>query len=81
VLIPGLPLLGVILTSQYLQGLLLPVVLVFMVLLVNNRRLLGRHANGRLRNAVAIACVGLVVVLDLVLLGTSLFKALGVMPA
>jgi NRAMP (natural resistance-associated macrophage protein)-like metal ion transporter len=78
VLIPGLPLLGVILTSQYLQGLLLPVVLVFMVLLVNNRRLLGRHANGRARNAVAIACVGLVVVLDLVLLGTSMLRVIGI---
>ena len=47
VLIPGLDLLPVILASQNLQGLLLPVVLVFMVLLVNDKRLMGRHANGR----------------------------------
>ena len=38
---------AVILASQNLQGLLLPIVLVFMVLLVNDQRLMGRHANGR----------------------------------
>jgi Natural resistance-associated macrophage protein len=49
VLIPGLDLLPMIVGSQYLQGLLLPVVLEFMVLLVNDRRLMGRYGNGRLR--------------------------------
>src|SRR3954447_2774754 len=71
VLIPGLDLLPVILASQNLQGLLLPIVLVFMVLLVNDGRLMGRHRNGRAANIVAWTCVGLVVALDLVLLGTS----------
>ena len=70
-LIPGLDLIGLIVGSQYLQGLLLPIVLVFMVLLVNNRRLMGAHANGRVLNAVAIVCVGLVIVLDVALLVAS----------
>jgi Mn2+/Fe2+ NRAMP family transporter len=78
VLIPGLPLLGVILTSQYLQGLLLPVVLVFMLLLVNDDRLLGRHVNGRARNILAVVCVGVVILLDVMLLGTSALGALGI---
>ena len=47
VLLPGLDLLPLIIASQNLQGLLLPVVLVFMVLLVNDRRLMGEHRNGR----------------------------------
>ena len=42
-----------------------------------HRALLGRHVNGRLRNGLAVACVGLVVVLDLVLLGSSVVGALG----
>ena len=71
VLIPGLDLVGVIVSSQYLQGLLLPVVLVFMVLLVNDERLLGRYRNGRLANVLAWGAVGLVVVLDVVLLGSG----------
>ena len=48
VLIPGLDLLPLIVASQNLQGLLLPVVLVFMVLLVNDPRIMGRHRNGPL---------------------------------
>lgn len=42
-----------IIGSQNLQGLLLPVVLVFMVLLVNDKRLMGRYRNGRLLNVFA----------------------------
>jgi Mn2+/Fe2+ NRAMP family transporter len=71
VLIPAVPLLPIILASQNLQGLLLPIVLVFMVLLVNDRRLMGRHANGRVANVLAWGAVGLVVLLDVVLLGVS----------
>ena len=48
--------------SQNLQGLLLPVVLVFMVLLVNDKRLMGDHRNGRIGNVLAWAAVGLVIV-------------------
>lgn len=81
VLIPGIDLLPVILASQNLQGLLLPVVLIFMVLLVNDRRLMGRHANGRRANIVAWSAVALVVALDLVLLGATVLDALGVLKA
>jgi Mn2+/Fe2+ NRAMP family transporter len=77
VLIPGLDPITIILASQYLQGLLLPIVLVFMLLLVNNKLLLGRHANGTRLNVLAIACVGLVTALDVVLLGQSVLSALG----
>ncbi len=78
VLIPGLNPFGVILASQYLQGLLLPIVLFFMWRLVNNRRLLGRHANGRRRNVLAGACIALVVLLNFVLLGSTLLDAIGI---
>jgi Mn2+/Fe2+ NRAMP family transporter len=68
VLIPGISLLPVILSSQYLQGLLLPIVLVFMVLLVNDKTLMGKHANGRIANVIAWISVGLVILLDVILL-------------
>jgi Mn2+/Fe2+ NRAMP family transporter len=71
VLIPGLDLIPVMIGSQNLQGLLLPIVLVFMVLLVNDERLMGRHRNGRRANVLAWGAVGLVVVLDAVLLAVS----------
>lgn len=78
VLIPNLDLTGVIVGSQNLQGLLLPVVLIFLVLLVNDRALMGRHANGRKANVLAYASVGLVVVLDAVLIGVTVLGVFGV---
>jgi NRAMP (natural resistance-associated macrophage protein)-like metal ion transporter len=76
VLIPGLDPIPVIIGAQYLQGLLLPVVLVFIVLLVNDRRLMGRFANGRALNVLTWLCIGLVVLLDVVLLASAVGLAL-----
>ncbi|MES2209913.1 MAG: Nramp family divalent metal transporter [Chloroflexota bacterium] len=78
VLIPGLDLLPLIVASQYLQGLLLPIVLVFMVLLVNDERIMGRYRNGRIANVLAWGAVGLVIALDLVLLGVGTLGIFGV---
>jgi len=78
VLIPGLDLIGVIVASQNLQGLLLPIVLVFMVLLVNDERLMGRRRNGRWSNVLAWSAVGLVVALDVVLLAVSALALFGI---
>jgi Mn2+/Fe2+ NRAMP family transporter len=78
VLLPGLDLLPLIVASQNLQGLLLPIVLVFMVVLVNDTRLMGRYRNGRVANVLAWSAVGLVVFLDVVLLGVSALGVLGI---
>jgi Mn2+/Fe2+ NRAMP family transporter len=78
VLIPGLDLLPVIVASQNLQGLLLPIVLVFMVLLVNDERIMGRYRNGRLLNVLAWGAVGLVIALDAVLLGVTALGLVGI---
>ncbi len=77
VLIPGLDLLPLIVASQNLQGLLLPIVLVFMVLLINDERIMGRHRNGRIANILAWGSVGLVIALDLVLLGVGALGIVG----
>jgi Mn2+/Fe2+ NRAMP family transporter len=78
VLLPGLDLLPLIVASQNLQGLLLPVVLVFMVLLVNDGRIMGRHRNGVIANVIAWGAVGLVIALDAVLLGVTALGAFGI---
>ena len=78
VLIPGFDLIPVIVGSQYLQGLLLPIVLVFMVLLVNDARIMGKHRNGRVANVLAWGAVGLVVVLDAILIGVGVLGLFGV---
>ena len=57
ILIPGAPLLSIALNANVLATVLLPVALVFMIMLANDRGLMGRWANGRLNNWVAIAIV------------------------
>ncbi len=53
VLIPRLPLLRIMLVSQVVNGMLLPFILVFMLLLVNDPKIMGRHRNGPWFNAIA----------------------------
>jgi Mn2+/Fe2+ NRAMP family transporter len=53
VLIPNAPLLSMIFWSQVISGMLLPVVVIAMLLLINDRSLMGKHVNGRAVNIVA----------------------------
>ena len=52
-MIPGLPLVKVILVAQTLNGVLLPVILLFTLSMINNPRVMGEHVNGPVRNAIA----------------------------
>lgn len=72
VLVPGLPLFGVILVSQNLNGILLPIVLIFMLRLVNKPRLMGNHTNPTWLNVVAWSLTGLIILLTGILFGSSL---------
>lgn len=72
VLIPGLPLLKVILFSQVANGILLPFVLVFMLLLVNKQRLMGEYRNSLWGNLIAGGTSVVMVVLTAVLVWTSI---------
>jgi Mn2+/Fe2+ NRAMP family transporter len=76
VLLPGFPLVKAILWSQILNGILLPVVLVFMVLLVNKVRLMHDWANSRAYNVVAWTAVTIMVALTLVLAWVGLGELL-----
>jgi NRAMP (natural resistance-associated macrophage protein)-like metal ion transporter len=62
-LIPGLPLVKIAVLSQVVNGIVLPFVLIFMLLLINKKELMGEYINSRLFNAVAwlttIVMVGL----------------------
>jgi NRAMP (natural resistance-associated macrophage protein)-like metal ion transporter len=52
-LIPGLPLVKIAVLSQVVNGIVLPFVLIFMLLLINKKELMGKYVNTRLFNAVA----------------------------
>ncbi len=63
VLWPHLPLVRVMILSQVLNGVLLPVVMIFMLVLINNKELMGKHTNNRWFNffawSTALVVIGL----------------------
>jgi len=64
-LIPRLPLVYVSVLSQVANGIVLPFVLIFMLLLVNDRELMGEHVNSRRYNIVAWITVVVMIALTL----------------
>ncbi len=72
-MIPGLPLVKVILVAQSLNGVLLPVILVFTLLLINDPRVMGKYVNGRFRNILAWTFTGTLIALSVALLASPLF--------
>jgi Mn2+/Fe2+ NRAMP family transporter len=52
-MLPGLPIIRVLLITQVINGILLPVILIAVLRLVNDRELMGRHVNRRLYNLAA----------------------------
>jgi NRAMP (natural resistance-associated macrophage protein)-like metal ion transporter len=75
VLIPGLPLIQVIIATQFLNGLLLPIVLIFVLRLVNNSDIMGEHTNSPLMNVLSYATTGILLVLTVALLTFSVIGA------
>ncbi|KPV43673.1 Nramp family divalent metal transporter [Alicyclobacillus ferrooxydans] len=72
ILIPHAPLITITLWSQQVNGILLPVVLISMMLLVNNREIMGKYTNKRWMNVIGWATIVVLVSLSLVLIGLSL---------
>jgi len=66
-LIPGPQLVRIVLWSQVLNGIVLPFVLIFMLLLINKKELMGEYVNSHLFNAVAWGTTVLVAGLSLAL--------------
>jgi Mn2+/Fe2+ NRAMP family transporter len=71
ILIPGVPLLRIILLSQVMNGVLLPFILVAMVRLVNRKDLMGEFVNGRGYNIVVWVTTVALIVLTLVMIVTA----------
>ena len=78
VLIPGAPL-GLITTAvQALAGLMLPMSTVFLLLMCNDRELLGPWVNRSWLNAVAVVVISTIVVLSFILMVTTVFPSVNV---
>ena len=66
-IIPNLPLVKVMLLSQDVNGILLPIILIYVLRIINDPRVMGDHVNGRVYNTIAwafsFALIGLSVTL------------------
>ena len=71
-IIPHLPLVKVILLSQDVNGILLPIILVYVLKIVNDRSVMGDYVNGRVYNTVAWVFSAALIVLTLVLVASTL---------
>jgi Mn2+/Fe2+ NRAMP family transporter len=62
ILIPGAPLLAIALNANVLATALLPMALIFMLMLANDRDLMGRRVNTRATNTLAVSVIAFVAV-------------------
>ena len=67
VIVPNVNLFGIMMLAQVINGVLLPVLLVFMVLIAGDRHVMGRFANGRIWNGLTWFTIIAVVVLTVVM--------------
>ena len=75
ILIPGLDLIGIMLLSQVVNGIMLPFLLIFMMVIINDRRIMGRHVNSRLNNVLSWSTIVVVIALTVALMAMT---ALGI---
>jgi NRAMP (natural resistance-associated macrophage protein)-like metal ion transporter len=74
ILIPNAPLIKISLWTQVLNGMLLPVVLVCMILLVNNKKIMGKYVNKPVNNIIGWSAVIILITLTMILLLLPIFN-------
>ncbi len=76
ILIPGAPLIGITIWSQVLNAMMLPVVLISMIKMVNNRKIMGPHVNNLFQNAVGWTSTVVLLALTATMLVTQVVQTL-----
>jgi Mn2+/Fe2+ NRAMP family transporter len=71
ILTPTMPLIKIMFLSQTINGILLPIVLIIMLKLVNNKELMGEYVNSKRMNIITWTTVSIMIVLTLALVVTS----------
>jgi Mn2+/Fe2+ NRAMP family transporter len=77
-LIPGIPIFPLLVGIQVLNGALLPVILFFIMLLINDKRLVGDLANGRIYNILGWATFCLITLAVLVMFSVQIYDLFSV---
>ena len=73
ILMPNAPLIAIMWISQVINGVMLPFVLIFMLLLINNSELMGEYTNSKLFNRIAWATTIIMILLTLMCVVTMFF--------
>jgi Mn2+/Fe2+ NRAMP family transporter len=68
VLIPGIPLFPIMIFSQAMNAILLPMLLLLILKLANDKRIMGEHCNKKAGNVLAYAITGLIMFITAILL-------------
>lgn len=76
VLIPRMPLFNLLFLCSALNGILLPITLIFVLILINDKTIMGRYTNTRIFNLIAWITVIVLIALTVLLLATSLLQVL-----
>jgi NRAMP (natural resistance-associated macrophage protein)-like metal ion transporter len=77
ILLPNIPLVKVAIFSQVLNGILLPFVLIFMLILVNRSELMQERVNSKLYNVIAWSLTALATILTVIMLVMGIFGEVG----
>lgn len=67
VIMPGVDLFQIMMSAQVINGVLLPILLVFLVFIAQDRHIMGRFSNGRVWNVLTWATIVLITVLTAVM--------------
>lgn len=73
ILLPGVPLISIMFYSQVINGVLLPFVLIFMLFLINDKRIMGEYVNSRLMNVISWGTVIILVGLSVAMVVSAFF--------
>jgi NRAMP (natural resistance-associated macrophage protein)-like metal ion transporter len=65
ILLPNVPLISIMFYSQVINGILLPFVLIFMLILINDRKIMGDYINGKIMNIISWTTVVVLICLSL----------------
>lgn len=76
ILLPNVPLIPIMLWTQVINGILLPLVLIFMLDLINDPDLMGEHVNSRTFNIISWLITIIMIILTTLLVGASIYQGL-----
>lgn len=76
ILIPGAPLIEITLGSQVINGVLLPVVLICMMLMVNNKEIMGNYVNSGVKNIIGWITIVVLIILTVIITLGPIISAL-----